>query len=185
MQAFRFAFILLLIMAGLSWTGVSIAAIGPAVNQPAPNAVFTTQSRRYSVAQFKGHKVMLWLLSTWCTSCQEGLHVLAQERAKLRKAGVTVIVLENYRNGGYGGESITTFAQRYGASVLHSSNWLFGDAPQPFSAVYNPHNFADIYYLIDTNGVIHTVSSAPSATLDEILDFADGRCQCRPKSTYK
>ena len=164
----------LLILAGLSWTAVSFAAAGPALNQPAPDAVFSAQSKQYSVAQFKGRKVMLWLLSTWCTSCQEGLHVLAQERAKLQKAGLTVIVLENYKNGGYGGEPITAFAQRYGASVLHSPNWLFGDAPQHFGAVYNPRNFPDIYYLIDKNGVIRAVSGAPSATLDKILNFADG-----------
>lgn len=173
MKASRIVLALSFAIAGLYWTTAVFAAAGPALHQPAPNAAFTAQSKQYSVTQFKGRKVMLWLLSTWCTSCQEGLHVLAQQRAKLQKDGLTVIVLENYKNGGYGGEPITAFAQRYGASVLHAPNWIFGDVPKQFGAVYNPRNFPDIYYLIDKNGVIRTVSGAPSATLGKILDFAE------------
>lgn len=176
-QARRFRVIsTALLVTGFLVTGSVARASGPgagvAVNQPAPNAWFTVPAGRDSIAQFKGRKVMLWLLSTWCSSCQEGLRVLAREQPALQRAGLTVIVVENYRNGGYGGAPIASFVERYGASVQHAPNWVFGSAPRSFRSLYNPRNFPDIYYLIDQRGVVRVIDAAPSATLQKILAFA-------------
>lgn len=164
-----------LLVTGFLVTGsvarASGSGAGAALNRGAPNAWFSVPAGRDSIAQFKGRKVMLWLLSTWCSSCQEGLRVLAREQPELQRAGLTVIVVENYRNGGYGGTPIASFVRRYGASVEHAPNWVFGSAPRSFGSRYNPRNFPDIYYLIDKRGVVRVIDAAPSATLEKILMF--------------
>lgn len=166
----------MLLVASILMTAPVASASGSgfraAVNRPAPNAWFLVPAGRESIAQFKGHDVMLWLLSTWCSSCQEGLRVLAREQAVLQHVGLTVIVVENYHNGGYGGESIASFAKRYGASVQHAPNWVFGSAPHTFGSRYNPQKLPDIYYLIDKRGIVRVIDAAPSATLQKILTFA-------------
>ena len=72
MKASRLIPALLIIFA----TSISLLPSGRALAQGvaglpvvAPDAPFESQARQHSIAKFKGRKVMLWLLSTWCSSC--------------------------------------------------------------------------------------------------------------------
>src|SRR5487761_326568 len=78
----------------------------PKAGTTAPAATFMSQGKSVSLAAYHGQKVMLWLFSTWCPSCQAGLAACAQEQKTLATGHVHLIVLENYQNGGYSGPSM-------------------------------------------------------------------------------
>ncbi len=141
----------------------------------APNAAFTVNSKTYNLAQFRGRKVMLWIFSTWCPSCRIGLKILSDNQPQLKKFGLTVIALENYKDGGYSGPTAQEFAEKYGKSVIKAPNWLFGNASEKLAAIYNPKGYPDIYFLIDKKGFIRKITDAPAATINQIIDFAKGK----------
>lgn len=145
----------------------------PAPGDQAPEAHFTTLGgKTLSLADFRSHKLMLWLFSTWCPSCQAGLQALAEQRAALGKGKLRLVVLQNYRNGGYGGPSMNALIERYAANVKGAANWTFGAATAELQSRYNPKSYPDVYYLIDAHGKVRYVGSAPAASLDRILKFA-------------
>ncbi len=143
----------------------------------APNAVFTVNSKTYNLNQFRGRKVMLWMFSTWCPSCRIGLKILSDNQPQLKKFGLTVIALENYKDGGYSGLTVQKFAEKYGKSVIKAPNWLFGNASKNLAAIYNPKGYPDIYFLIDKKGFIRKITDAPAATINHIIDFAKDKEQ--------
>lgn len=143
------------------------------LGRPAPDAVFTTFSgEERLLREFRGRKVMFWLLATWCPSCIAGAQVLAQNNDKL--SHLTIIALKTYGNAGYPGPSIEEFAKQNAPSTLSAANWLWAEASPAATKIYNPRNFPDIYFLIDENGVLRAINSAPAATLNKIIEFAGG-----------
>ncbi len=142
-----------------------------AVNAPAPPASFNDISgATENLSDFKGKKVMLWLVATWCSSCSEGARVLSQNKNKL--GDLTILVLKTYGNAGYPGPSIKEFVSQSAPAVLLSKNWHLGNLTKQSTQVYNPRNYPDIYFLIDKSGVIREVNDAPAATISDILTFA-------------
>lgn len=149
----------------------AIAATSPL----APVVPYTTAGgRTLSTAQFKGHRTMLWLLSTWCGSCAAGLQAMADKAGPLEKSGLRVVILRNYQNGGYPGPAIRKFVDRVAPTLLQQPGWAFGDASPQLDYAYNHKHYPDIYFLIDANGRIQAVDGAPAATMDTILRFARG-----------
>lgn len=158
-----------LLLAGLAPV---FAHADPKAGAQAPTAAFLSQGKNVSLNAYHGQKVMLWLFSTWCPSCQAGLAALAQEQKTLVAGRVHLIVLENYRNGGYSGPSMQALMNQYADAVKGAPNWTIGNATQKLAAVYNTKSYPDIYYLIGADGKVETVGSAPSASMDQILAFA-------------
>jgi len=162
-------------------TVVFAAVVVTTINIPitraaaAPNAPFQVGSKTYNLDQFRGRKVMLWLFSTWCPSCQVGLKALSDKQQQLKKSGLIIIALENYKNGGYQGPTIRKFVGKYGKSVAKSPNWFFGNASAELARIYNPKGYPDIYFLIDEKGIIRNINDAPAVTIDKIVNFAAGK----------
>ncbi len=148
------------------------AHANPRAGSTAPAATFLGHGGSGSLTTYRGQKVMLWLFSTWCPSCHAGLAALAQKQAALAAGRVHLIVLENYRNGGYSGPSMAKLINQYASAVQHASNWTFGAATRQLASIYNAKSYPDIYYLIGGNGKIERVGSAPSASMQEIITFA-------------
>lgn len=140
--------------------------------QKAPDTYFYSNSKKVYVKSFEGKKIMLWMFSTWCPSCISGFNALAENQPELKKDDLTIIVLRNYKNGGYPGPTVTEFAKKYDEKLLSESNWVFGEASEELENKYNSKKYPDIYYLIDNKGMIKEVNGAPAATLDDILNFA-------------
>ncbi len=150
----------------------------PVVGQLAPEAVFTDiNGRRLKLSQFKGKKIMLWFLATWCPSCSAGANYLSKENDKL--SNLQIIALQTYGNAGFPGIKIGEFMKKYAPQVLEFDNWLWGEASEQATKTYNPQNLPDIYYLIDEKGIIRVVSSAPAGTLKTIIDFSNGKFNVR------
>lgn len=138
----------------------------------APAATYTnTHGQPVNTTTLKGHASMLWLISTWCRSCSAGLSTLNAHVDQLRASGLHVVILRTYQNGGVPGADIASFVARNAPRLMHA-NVALGDATQGLERTYDPRHYPDIYYLIDANGQIQGVDTAPSVTLGKILRFA-------------
>jgi len=145
------------------------------INKPLVPADFTSiQGKPISLASYHGEKLMVYLIATWCSSCKASLQTLVKNTSALQKNGLNVVTLETYGDAGYSGPSMQQFLNAT-TNINHlSSNFIFGNASQALTASYNPNNVPDIYYLINPAGIIETVNSTPSATMNTILQFAKG-----------
>ena len=143
------------------------------INKPLVPGVFTNlQGQSISLASYRNKKLMVYLLATWCSSCQASLQTLLSNAVTLQKDGLNIVTLETYGDAGYAGPSMQQFISDITNAKSLPTNFTFGDASQSLTASYNPQNTPDIYYLINPKGVIRTVSSTPSATMNSILQFA-------------
>ncbi len=160
------------------WTPPSMAGFLDLSPQPlpyaAPDAPFISQGKTHSLAEYKGQKVMLWLFSTWCHTCIAGVKALQEKQAIWNKTGLVVLAIRNYNNGGYAGPSISTFMKKIAPQLLHHQSWVNGEATKIMQQEMNQKRFPDIYYLIDKAGFVQVVSTAPTATMNKILKFAQG-----------
>lgn len=145
----------------------------PAPGELAPNATFTTLSgRTETVASLRGHPTLLWLMTTWCSSCQASTQTLAQNLPALEADGVRVVEVENYEDLGESGPTLAEFAKVLAGSERSSPEWTFGEASLGLTETYNPASDLDVYYLLDAAGRVVYVNSTPAATMSEILAHA-------------
>lgn len=140
----------------------------------APEASFSIEGTTYNLSHFKNRRVMLWFLSTWCTTCRIALDALEEKQQELIESGLQIIALKNHENGGYPGPTIHGFVKLFTPDLLNASNWMFGNASAELGALYNSRRYPDIYFLIDEKGMLVAVEGAPGATLDIIMEFARG-----------
>ncbi len=138
----------------------------------APDATFLVDGKAHNLDQYKGRKVILWLFSTWCSSCEAGLQALWRKHQVLEKRGVVVLILNNYQNGDYPGPSVRQFVRAVAPDVLHSAAWVVGNSSRQMAGVYNQKDYPDIYYLINRQGSIVKINSSPDVTMPTILAFA-------------
>lgn len=180
-QFIIWAFVILIAGGALVWASqhsparAPLAAHAPvatvSIGHLAPVASFASlDGATTTLASFRGKKVMLWLVATWCSSCSAGAQVLASHINDI--SGLTVIALQTYKNDGYPGPNMKEFATASAPKTLTNKNWVFGYITKASSAIYNPTHYADIYYLIDAKGVVRVISGAPAATLSTITAFA-------------
>ena len=139
---------------------------------PAPNASFLVNGKQDYLSQYRGHKIILWLYSTWCSSCAEGLHALQKKRSELARDGVTLIALDNYRNDGYSGPTVKEFTSRFAPSLEDVQGVVLGTATKDLRNIYNSKEYPDIYYLINAKGMVKVISSSPDSSMQTILHFA-------------
>ncbi len=159
--------------AGPALAGTQIAAQAtPPVAAPgriAPNAPFTTvDGKVQQLDAYKGHPVIVWQVTTWCPSCAAGLRTFAEHQAQIDRSDLTVLVLRDYKNGGYPGPGMRDFAKSVAPALLADPHFVFGKDSQALFERYNPRKFVDIYQAIAADGRIRLVSSSPSATFDKI-----------------
>jgi len=106
-----------------------------------------------NLSQYRGHTVLLWFVTTWCSSCQDGAQLLSQQYySALHSRGVAILTVELYNNLGQPGPSLNQFANAYG--IGSKADWLYGTAQQWVTYRYDPNGYLDIYYLINSQGDI-------------------------------
>lgn len=140
----------------------------------APDVDFISDSKTHSLAQYKGRKVMLWLFSTWCHTCVAGVKVMQKNQAIWKQTGLTVLAIRNHNNGGYPGLEMPAFIKKIAPQLGNETNWVIGEATAAMDQKLNGKKFPDIYFLIDENGMIQKVSTAPPTTIKQIIKFARG-----------
>lgn len=140
----------------------------------AADAPFLVHGKTMSLASFDGQPIMLWQVATWCKSCAVGLQTLAQNQALIDASNLKIIVLRDYENGGYPGDDMAKFVADNAPALLHDSHFVIGEDTEALFKLYNPQRYIDVYHLIEPNGHIAVISSAPAVTFDKIEQFIKG-----------
>jgi len=154
-----------------------------AVGSMAPQFLYHLSGGSISSKDLHGHPYMLWIMATWCSSCEGGTSVVAQHIAELRARDVRVVQLEAANDLGYRGPPLSAFQRAVGASGA-SSNWSWGQLTDQQMAVLDPDGYPDIYYLVDRQGRIVDISGAPAATWTRIANFRRVRAEANLYRLY-
>jgi thiol-disulfide isomerase/thioredoxin len=147
----------------------------PAAGSAAPDGSFTAVSgRTETIASLRGHKTLLWFVTTWCSSCQAGTQAMAGQVARPRAEGVRVVEVENYADLGQPGQAMTSFARQLAGAAYHDPGWTFGVASRALTRAYNPQGYLDIYFLLGSSGRVAYINAAPATTMSQLLARAGG-----------
>jgi thiol-disulfide isomerase/thioredoxin len=139
----------------------------------APDGTFTDLAgQTVNVASLRGRPTLLWFVSTWCSSCQAGTTVIAQNLAKLTADGVRVDEIELYDDLGQSGPSMAQFAHVLAGAQFGNPDWTFGVSSAGLTRAYDPQGDLDIYYLLDSKGQVTYVNSSPGSTMSQLLAAA-------------
>lgn len=145
----------------------------PPVGHPAPDGTFTAPSgTTESVASLRGQPTVLWFVTTWCSSCQAGTQLLAQNIATLHADGVRVAEVELYRDLGQSGPSIGSFARTFAGAQATNPDWAWGTSSASLTRTYDPAGDLEIYYLLNAKGAVAYVNSPLVSTMPRLLQEA-------------
>ena len=163
------AIVALIVVNGSKSASKSSAA--PSIGQKAPNGTFSTLTgSEANVSSLYGKPVLLWFVTTWCSSCQAGTQTMANYIQKFSSKGVRVIELELAGDLGQNGPSISQFANQLAGPQYKSNNtWTFGTASSTLTTTYDPNGDLDVYYLLNPQGKIVYVNSSPSSTIPQLM----------------
>ena len=141
-------------------------------NAVAPNAPFHTGGHIAELKTYMGHPLVVWQVTTWCPSCRAGLETFARHQAQIDKSDITIIVLRDYKNGGYQPDaSMHDFVAGGAPKLLNDPHFVIGEDTKALFDLYNPHHYIDVYQVIAPDGRIAVDSSTPSATFGKIEGF--------------
>ncbi len=166
---------LVVIVLGALALSASPAQGGPRVGQAAPEFTFTDMnSSPSSLAAYRGRPVVLWLIATWCTSCQTGTRLFAQNYySQYHAAGVVLLQIESYNNLGQPGPSLNEFASTYQYSP--QTDWVLGEGSQATTSTYNSAGYLDYFYVVSSQGVIIDAKPDLPQSFGTALQEANGR----------
>jgi hypothetical protein len=142
--------------------------------KPAPDFSFTTLSgSTEDLSSFQGHPVVLWWVAAFCSSCSEGTYLFSQTYlSKYQAAGVTLLEVESYQDLGQSGPSLATFASENGYSG--QPGWVMGQGSSAGTSLYNPNGYLDVYYVIDSQGIVVGSGQGLSGSFGAALQEATG-----------
>lgn len=164
------AILIFAILGGLLALSPHANSVGIRINQTAPDIpIKLTNGTNITLNSFHGKPVVLWFIVTGCSSCQYGAQLLAsQYYNKIHQKNATILTVELYNNLGTSGLPLQSFANYYGAG-LNKTGWLYGTSTQNATYEYDPNAYLDIYYVINSSGVIVNEGADLPANLDNIV----------------
>ena len=139
--------------------GIANAKIG----EMAPDIPITlTNGTNITLGSLRGHPVVLWFVTTWCPSCQESESILANNGyyKEIHAKGALFVTVELYNDLNEPGPSISDFSSQYGEGYTQNKSWLlYGTSNLNATYSYDPKEYLEIYYVINSSGVITSTSS--------------------------
>lgn len=121
-----------------------------------------------STKSLEGKPLVVWLMTTWCSSCAETSELLvSQYYNSFRSDGIRLLQIENYNDLNQQGESLPAFVSQYGGT--NQPGWYIGTASQSVTQQYNPTDALDIYYLINSQGYIVGSGQGLGANLNSVI----------------
>ena len=122
-----------------------------------------------STKSLEGQPLVVWLMTTWCSSCAETSELLvSQYYNTFRSDGIRLLQVENYNDLNQQGESLPSFVTQYGGA--NEPGWYIGTAPQWVTQQYNPAGVLDIYYLVNSQGYIVGSGQGLGANLNSAIE---------------
>lgn len=166
---------ILLVVVGLASLGIfGLSASHTASGQPtygianarigevAPEIPITlVNGTSITLSSLRGHPVVLWFVTTWCPSCQESESILANNGYynQIHSKGALFVTVELYNDLGEPGPSLSDFSSQYGAGYTQNKSWLlYGTSDLNATYAYDPKEYLEIYYVINSNGTIINTS---------------------------
>ena len=145
-------------------------SVGIDIGQSAPNIPITlVNGTNVTLDDFHGRPVVLWFMTTGCSSCSQSSQLLTSQYYNLiHSKGAVILTVNLYDNFGTPGFSLKFFANNYGAG-LNKTGWLYGTSTQNATYEYDPRAYLDVYYTIDSNGTIINEGTPLSTNLDNIV----------------
>lgn len=152
---------------------LSAAAPEPIVaGQTAPAFTYRLLNGRQLTAKaLHGRPYVLWMVASWCSSCEAGSRVVGDHIQFLRDRGVDVVEMRLAKDLGSPGPGLQTFQKAVGMKAA-SPNWYWGELTQNQTLALDPKGYPDIYYLVDANGKVTAINGNPAVTWDQIATFA-------------
>lgn len=150
----------------------ALAATAPiAVGKSAPQfAYHLIDGKALYPKQLRGHKYILWVMGTWCPSCQAGSQVVAEHIAELQRKHVALVEMEAYENLGANGPSLASVKNSIGKAA-DAPNWYWGILNEEQTVTIDPKSAMDVFYLVDEHGHVVAQGMAPGAHWDIIQSF--------------
>ncbi len=133
------------------------------IGEVAPNIPITlANGTNVTLSSLRGHPVVLWFVATWCPSCQESESILANNGyyKEIHAKGALFVTVELYNDLGEPGPSISNFISQYDPGYILDKSWLlYGTSNLNATYSYDPKEYLEMYYVINSNGVIINTSS--------------------------
>lgn len=143
-----------------------------AVGQTAPAFTYRLlNGRQLTPKELHGHPYVLWMVASWCSSCEAGSGVVGDHIQFLRDRGVDVVEMRLAKDLGSPGPGLQTFQKSVGMKAA-SPNWYWGELTDKQTLALDPKGYPDIYYLVDSSGKVIAVNGNPAVTWDQIANFA-------------
>ena len=154
----------------------AVAASSPiTVGKPAPQFSYgLLNGKSLTPAQLRGHKYILWVMGTWCSSCQAGSQIAAQHIGDLQRHHVALVEMEAYNNLGATGPTLLSIKNGIGKAT-NASIWYWGILSEKQTASIDPKSLMDVFYLVDQHGQVVAQGMAPGAHWDQIESFISGK----------
>ena len=166
-------FLIFIIVSNIS-SGPNSGSSTVGVGSLAPNGTLTeTSGSNLQISSLKGSPSLIWFVSTWCSSCQQGTQVMNGYISKFKALKVKVIEAELYDDLGQSGPSIASFGSQLAGNNFNSPNWIFATASQKVIQTYDPKSYLDIYYLMNSKGKITYINGSPGSTMSSLLAQAE------------
>ncbi|GAC1628007.1 MAG: hypothetical protein NVS4B5_19330 [Vulcanimicrobiaceae bacterium] len=126
---------------------------------------------RLSPKTLRGKRYVLWMVASWCSSCQAGSSVVGDHIAYLRSRGVSVVELRLANDLGAPGPGLQQFQKAVGTNA-NAPNWYWGELSEKQTLAVDSKGYPDIYYLVNADGTIAQINGNPAGTWDTIASFA-------------
>ncbi len=137
------------------------------VGDKAPNGNFTLlNGSTVNVNNYKGKTILIWLMTTWCSSCAQSTATIANNMTFFKDHKVKVFEIENYKDLGQNGMAIGPFIYYYAHNSSGANEIVGGISSKNLTFTYNPKGYLDIYYLIAPNGTIYYINGSPVVTIN-------------------
>ena len=171
MFVLRFATFAIALALGLTpRANAAVRALGP--GDAVPTFTYTLLNGHVLKSKdLAGKPHVLWLVTTWCSSCQAGSSVVADHIDELRQSGVRIVEMRIAQDLGAPGPGLKGFRKAVGKRA-DSPNWYWGELTDEQSLALDPKGLADIYYLVDAHGRIVAVDGNPAVSWDRIAKFS-------------
>lgn len=142
---------------------LAYGAANVTIGKVAPNIPITlANGTNITLSSLRGHPVVLWFVTTWCTSCQESESILANNGYynEIHAKGALFVTVELYNDFGQPGPSISDFISQYDSGYPQNKSWqLYGTSNLNATYLYDPKEYLEMYYVISPSGVIINTST--------------------------